>query len=59
MAMYDGALTVVRILDGDSDIRKSVLIPLLFIIVMNIVSRELLGRLPSLYMSFYMSMFWF
>ena len=35
MAIYDGALTVVRILNGNSDIRESVLSPLLFRIVMN------------------------
>ena len=45
--MYDGALTVVRTLDGDSDSFEvkvglhqiSVLSPLLFIIVMDVVSR--------------------
>ena len=47
MAMNDGASTVVRTLDGNSDsfevknelLQGSVLSPLLFIIVMDIVSR--------------------
>ena len=54
MAMYDGALTVVRTLDGNSDSfevkiglhQGSVLSPSLLIIVKDVVSREVLGELP-------------
>ena len=54
MAMYDEALTVVRTSDGDSDSfevkvglhQGSVLSPLLFVIVMDVVSRVVRGGLP-------------
>jgi len=54
MAMYEGAHTVVRTTEGDSKTfnvkvglhKGSVLSPLLFVIVMEMISRELRARLP-------------
>src|SRR5260221_12322125 len=54
MSMYDGAQTAVRTSDGNSDSfevkvglhQGSVLSPLLFVIVMDIVSKELREGLP-------------
>ena len=54
MAMYDGAKTVLRTTEGDSkafDVKVglhqgSVLSPLLFVIVMEMISRELRAGLP-------------
>ena len=54
MAMYEGAQTVVRTTEGDSKAfnkkvglhQGSVLRPLLFVIVMEMISRELRAGLP-------------
>jgi len=54
MAMYEGAQTVVRTTEGDSKTfnvkiglhQGSVLSPLLFVIVMEMISRELRAGLP-------------
>ena len=54
MAMYEGAQTVVRTTEGDSKAynvkvglhQGSVLSPLLFVIVMEMISRELRTGLP-------------
>ena len=55
MAMYEGAQTVVRTKEGDSKVfnvkaglnQGSVLSPLLFVIVMEMISRELRGKFAS------------
>ena len=54
MAMYEGAQTVVRTTEGDSKAfnvkvglhQRSALSPLLFVIVMEMISRELRTGLP-------------
>jgi len=54
MAMYEGAQTVVRTTEGDSKTfnvkiglhQRSVLSPLLFVLVMEMISRELRAGLP-------------
>ena len=56
MAMYEGAQTVVRTIEGDSKAfnvkiglhQGSVLSPLLFVIVMEMISRELRAVLPQM-----------
>ena len=54
MTMYEGAQTIVRTVEGDSKVfnvkvglhQRSVLSPLLFVIVMEMISRELRAGLP-------------